>query len=279
MTYLFGCDPEVFVHDGGKFIPAHGMIQGTKEEPYKVRNGAVQVDGLALEFNIDPVASREDWLRNIRSVEAQLRDMIDPKFNLRAVPSADFVKDDFINLPPAARVLGCDPDYNAYSGERNKVPADAGNEPYRCAGGHVHIGWLEPDSANLEDQVHIHDCSVVVKAMDVTLGLLSCSFDTDKRRSNVYGGPGAYRVKPYGVEYRTLSNAWLATDDRVNWVFDTAKLTMEILEKDPKFFKLNDGEAYNLKNAVKTKYKYYVTHYDLIELRRRLEKAGFKKVA
>ena len=54
---LVGCDPEVFVAKGGKFISAHGMIPGTKKAPHKVERGAVQVDGMALEFNIDPAAS------------------------------------------------------------------------------------------------------------------------------------------------------------------------------------------------------------------------------
>ena len=51
---LIGCDPEVFVKQNGVFRSAHGLIRGDKKNPQKIRSGAVQVDGMALEFNIDP---------------------------------------------------------------------------------------------------------------------------------------------------------------------------------------------------------------------------------
>lgn len=272
MSYLYGCDPELFVHDGENFVPAHNMIPGTKDAPHKVRNGAVQVDGLALEFNIDPVDNGKDWLHRIRDVQGQLRDMIDPKYNLKATPSADFVEKDFINLPPEAKVLGCDPDLNAWSGYRNEVPGNAGENPYRCAGGHVHIGWREADSANLTDQVHIEDCRTVVKALDATLGALSINFDKDRRRAALYGKAGAHRVKPYGVEYRTLSNAWLETDERVNWVFETTKLTLEILERGDGFF--NQIPDYTIQNANNLRDQYYLRGFE-----DKLLRAGFKRVA
>ena len=48
-----GADPELFVKKGRSFQSAYGMIPGTKQKPKKVIKGAVQVDGMALEFNID----------------------------------------------------------------------------------------------------------------------------------------------------------------------------------------------------------------------------------
>jgi len=55
---LVGCDPEYFVKKNGIFQSAHGLIMGDKKNPQKVRNGAVQVDGMAVEFNIDPALVR-----------------------------------------------------------------------------------------------------------------------------------------------------------------------------------------------------------------------------
>lgn len=283
MSYLFGCDPELFVHDGARYVPAYNMIPGTKDAPHKVRNGAVQVDGLALEFNIDPVATREDWLLKIRDVQGQMADMIDPKYKLLATPSANFNRDEFINLPPAAKQLGCDPDFNAYTNAQNAIEENAGDEPYRCAGGHIHIGWAEPDASRLKDQVHMEDCRVVVRALDKTLAFLSVNFDKDRQRARLYGQRGAHRVKPYGVEYRTLSNAWIDTDERVNWAFDTTKLTLEILEKDHKFF--GDFDGYDRDYV----YQDYIHHRrcsdsyyrpNITAWMKRLEGAGFNtKVA
>ena len=54
MNILIGADPELFVMKNGKFHSADDLIPGSKDEPYPVENGAVKVDGMALEFNIRP---------------------------------------------------------------------------------------------------------------------------------------------------------------------------------------------------------------------------------
>lgn len=54
MSYLVGADPELFVSKAGVILSAFGLVGGTKKVPQKVERGAVQVDGMALEFNIDP---------------------------------------------------------------------------------------------------------------------------------------------------------------------------------------------------------------------------------
>ena len=54
-----GADPEIFLGDAdGGLVSAYGLIKGDKEHPFPVTNGAVQVDGMAAEFNIDP---DRDW--------------------------------------------------------------------------------------------------------------------------------------------------------------------------------------------------------------------------
>jgi hypothetical protein len=89
MDLLIGADPEVFVSQAGKFMSAYGLIPGTKQEPHAVDNGAVQVDGMALEFNIDPSASSEAFVYNIKSVLAQLRQMV-PGYDVQPVAVARF---------------------------------------------------------------------------------------------------------------------------------------------------------------------------------------------
>ncbi len=60
--FTFGCDPELFViNDEGVFVSAEGLIPGDKQNPYKVPGGAIQVDGMAAEFNIDPVTNYADF--------------------------------------------------------------------------------------------------------------------------------------------------------------------------------------------------------------------------
>ena len=49
-------------------VSAHGLIPGTKYEPYPIPHGALQVDGTALEFNINPSSSYEEFNTNIDEV-------------------------------------------------------------------------------------------------------------------------------------------------------------------------------------------------------------------
>lgn len=224
MQILIGCDPEVFVRQNGVFKSAHALIPGDKKNPFKVRNGAVQVDGMALEFNINPAATDDEFVINVQDVYNQMKLMV-PDYEVVAVPVADFDEAYMKAQPPEALELGCDPDYNAWSGATNDKPN--GFRPMRTASGHVHIGWT--DGKHKEDAVHNSDCKVVGQQMDFALGLGSLFYDGDVRRREMYGKAGCIRFKPYGVEYRTLSNAWLRSEKLMRWVFNNAKKGMEAL--------------------------------------------------
>lgn len=224
MDILIGCDPEVFVRKGKLFQSAHGLIPGDKKNPFKVKKGAVQVDGMALEFNIDPAATSKEFCINVQSVLDQMIKMV-PDYEVVISPVAHFTEEVMKAQPPEALELGCDPDYNAWSGMPNVKPN--ANRPMRTASGHVHIGWtngqdiLDPDAVNRAFSA--------ARQMDFFLGLPSLFYDNDQERREMYGKGGCCRVKPYGVEYRTLSNAWLKNKKLMAWVFDNTKKGMEAL--------------------------------------------------
>ena len=235
MKLLIGADPEVFVKNGaGEFRSAWGMIPGTKKEPFKVPKGAVQVDGNALEFNIDPAPDKAAFIGNIREVYAEMKRMV-PGFNLAIEPVAMFDQAYFDSLPIEARELGCDPDFNAWTRLPNERPVT--DQPFRCAGGHVHIGWLpEEEFADPMDPNHFDDCCDVAKQMDYYLGMWSLTWDKDQTRRSLYGKAGSFRPKPYGCEYRSLSNLWLQTEDLQGWVFDAATKGMNDLNNGRRAF-------------------------------------------
>lgn len=210
---LVGCDPEVFVKRNGVFESAHGLIKGDKKNPQKVPNGAVQVDGMALEFNIDPASSEDEFVFNVQDVLAQMKRMV-PQYEVVAVPVADFDMAYLKAQPPEALELGCEPDFNAWNGLAN--PRPDGDRPMRTASGHVHIGWT--NGQELSGQ-HLNQCNMVSRQLDFYLGLPSLMYDDDVRRREMYGRAGANRPKPYGVEYRTLSNAWLRNEKLIAWVY------------------------------------------------------------
>lgn len=243
MKILVGADPEVFVRQNGVFLSAHGLIKGDKRNPQKVSLGAVQVDGMALEFNIDPAASEEEFCINIQSVYDQLKAMV-PQYEVVATPVAHFTPEYLKEQPAEALELGCDPDFNAWTSEANVRPD--GSRPMRTASGHVHIGWTDGQSGN--DGNHVNQCNMVGKQMDFFLGLPSLIYDEDTERRSMYGKGGAVRYKPYGVEYRTLSNKWLNSEQLMAWVFRSVQKGMNALMEGNMLFD-KYGDIQNIINT------------------------------
>lgn len=226
MKILIGCDPEVFVKKGDKFMSAYGLIKGDKRNPQKVHNGAVQVDGMALEFNIDPARNEDEFVFNVQDVYQQMKMMV-PDYEVVAVPVARFDPEYMKKQPQEALELGCDPDYNAWLGMVNDRPD--GDRPMRTAAGHIHIGWTEKQ--DVQNPVHMMQAREVIKQMDFYLGLPSLTYDSDTDRRSMYGKAGCCRFKPYGAEYRTLSNAWLQNDKLMRSVYRNAVAGVEALMK------------------------------------------------
>ena len=185
-------------------------------------NGAVQVDGMALEFNINPASTEEEFLFNVQDVLNTMTLMV-PDYEVLATPVADFSIDYLKAQPAAALELGCDPDYNAWYGRANDKPD--GERPMRTASGHIHIGWT--DGQDVQGYEHVLQCESVARQMDFFLGLPSLMYDKETRRREMYGKAGAYRPKPYGVEYRTLSNMWLNSPELIKWAYRAAKRGVE----------------------------------------------------
>lgn len=228
MEILIGADPEVFVRNRLGFMSGHDLIPGTKENPYVVDGGAVQVDGTALEFNIDPAKTRVEFVGSVVHVFNQLEQMAqakDPSIRLIATPVADFDPQVFMAIPDEAKKLGCNPDFNAWTGDANPTPV--GDRPFRTGSGHVHVGWCS--GADCGDIGHLELCQRVVRQLDYYLGIYSLLWDKDNRRRELYGKAGAYRPKAYGLEYRVLSNRWLASPELTGWVYDTTRRALSDL--------------------------------------------------
>lgn len=226
MKILVGADPELFMKDpkNGSFVSAHDRVPGTKWEPFSVPFGAIQVDGTALEFNIDPAATVDEFVKNIQQVRATLESYV-PGYNVVAEPVADYDSEYFKwDVPNTAKELGCTPDYNGWTYDVNPRP-DPDGKPYRTASGHVHIGWTSDEDVYAKD--HFRRCSHVARQLDYYLGVPSLTWDPDPIRRSLYGKAGAFRPKPYGMEYRVLSNRWLSSEALMRWVYNSAVLGVE----------------------------------------------------
>jgi hypothetical protein len=224
-TFKIGADPELFVFRNGEPISAHNLIPGTKADPFPVPGGAVQVDGTAAEFNINPATTFDEFNYNIESVLENLRALLPDDCELRAVPVVVWPEEYFSTLPFVATELGCMPDFDAWTGRRNPKPRLKSNPTLRTAAGHIHIGFTE--GASLQDTKHIMAARQMAQLMDLHVGAWSVEVDTDKTRRQLYGKAGACRYKTYGVEYRTLSNFWVLSTNLRRDVWDRTMVACE----------------------------------------------------
>lgn len=204
-----GADPELFLSEGNKFVSAHGLFPGTKEAPYRVDKGAVQVDGLALEFNIDPANTKEEFLTNIDVVLTQMREMVrkvSPDLRLNFLPVARFDEEEFINYPDECKLLGCDPDFNI-TGNANHAPENLIYEPIRTGSGHIHIGFREGGDPFSPE--NFYESLLVARHFHGDNKFPFKLTAEEMERLKFYGANGAFRPKPYGVELRSFSNVWV----------------------------------------------------------------------
>lgn len=248
---MIGCDPECFLADAstGKIVSAIGLIGGSKAAPLIVNKGALQEDNVLAELNITPASTLKEWIDNLATVEAELLKRISP---LGLVPKwyGSAIMEEAQLQDPRARHFGCDPDYNVYTGETSAAP----NNPHpqlRTAGGHIHLSFNNVSPKTMMDAVKL--CDTLFIPMEAVLGDPS-----DKRRNQLYGGAGTFRPKPYGIEYRGVSNFWMRNEENKVLAYKAASKVMTLLHAGDKSVKewLNvfvpyvDAEVEEQKKAV-----------------------------
>ena len=189
-----GSDPEFFIFDtvNNKFVPSCGWIGGKKDKPVYIADQlGHQEDNVTVEFNVPPTTSSKELYSNIKKLIDYIEDKHKFKergYTIVPLPSAEFEISDLLENPSTLE-FGCDPDFNAWSGEQNVI------EPtfttLRSCGGHVCVGYPNNNkSTNIE----------IIRALDLYLGVPSVILDKDTRRKELYGKAGAYRHQKYGVD-------------------------------------------------------------------------------
>tara|TARA_R110002124_G_scaffold281430_1_gene455671 strand:+ start:18801 stop:19601 length:801 start_codon:yes stop_codon:yes gene_type:complete len=214
-----GADPELFLEKDGKIVSAEGIIGGTKEKPKSIdfEGHYIQEDNVMVEFNIPPCNKKEHFISSINYVKDYLDVLVKLKgFNLNYSASGEL--DPTQLTTDQSKVFGCDPDFNVYLKDINEPPKNVGN--LRCCGGHIHVGYDNPDQDVSEKLIY---------AMDITLGLDSILLDSDTKRRTMYGKAGSFRFKDYGIEYRTLSNFWIKNDKTIGWVYDRTLKAIDLV--------------------------------------------------
>lgn len=213
---LVGADPELFFENSKGFVSIIGKLGGTKSKPLPIGKGcAVQEDNVAAEFNIPPASTAKQFADsieyNLKYLENKANE-IGAQLSLKA--SAIFSREEL--SCDEAWIFGCEPDYNAWSLSVNPKPKSK-NRNLRSAGGHVHL-------ATEADPI------ATIRAMDLFIGAQLVAVDPDNMRRDLYGKAGAFRLKDYGVEYRTPSNYWITSRKLMEWVFYQCKKVKDFVD-------------------------------------------------
>ncbi len=226
---LIGADIEMFLKDlqTNEIVSAEGYIPGEKHNPFNFdpsnKYFALSLDNVAAEFCIPPVTNETDWLKNIKHSLDYVTSII-PK-NLVPVPlPAANLHERFLQSECAKR-FGCDIDFNVWKREANESPS-APDSTLRSCGGHIHVGY---DLEGLDRQTKTEHDEFIIKCMDLFLGIPSVLQEPDNKRKLLYGKAGCFRQKEYGVEYRTISNYYLASDQLTKWAFTNTMTAMDFI--------------------------------------------------
>lgn len=222
-----GADPELFLFypKQKQYIPAIGMLGGTKDNPKPLsREGfAVQEDNVMAEFNIPPAWSEEEFVEHIEWGKQQIQLMVNPALQVVAHSSATFQENHLAY--EQAKISGCDPYNNAWKNGEIEEAIDLGETTNRDAGGHIHLGFPNPTN---ELRMRL------TRGLDLFLAVPGVLLDRNDMRRTTYGRAGAYREKEYGVEYRTLSNFWVANTELIKWVYRNVFAAIDFIkENDP----------------------------------------------
>jgi hypothetical protein len=222
--FTIGADPEYFLQDyQGKLISAVGIIKGSKEAPHPVKHGHIHPDNVCVEMNTKPASNRDEFVIATRRLLDEVRDIaFEDGLIVSGRSYGEFDLDQLEH--PDAMEAGCEPDFNAYLGGAPNTPPCYKTTLARAAGGHVHIGC---DSSIPEQLIH-----KLIRTLELTVAIPMLCREERKRRT-LYGKAGSFRIKPYGVEYRTPSNAWTLSGNRSRWLYDQVERAMNAFASIP----------------------------------------------
>lgn len=274
---MTGCDPEIFItKKDGSLIPAFNFLpfQNACTKPKDrdvcpdssgVTNGRTGMywapfyaDGFAAEFGMKPGSCHGWGMDRVRfGLELVYLAMKahDKDANLTLQNVVPIDPEILANASADQIALGCSPSKNAY-GDQVDLPTDARTLPFRVAGGHIHFGMSNMNPPKGEATREERN-ELAAKWMDMVVGVPAVALfegiDSPTRR-RFYGRAGEYRDKTYGLEYRTLSNAWLGHPAIAHLIWNLARTGASIpdqgfpIQTPAKELKFDEDEIKNIIN-------------------------------
>lgn len=222
-----GSDLEMFLKhkETDELISAINMFGGTKKDPKYIGNLCyIQEDNILVEANIPPVTTFNDFFKYISYIKHYITENY-PEVKLHYSSSEEASL--FLLADPKAREFGCDPvlivDYNQ---DGDVIPdedfensiLEKQNSNIRVGGFHIHFGYENPTPEISREIVKLFEKNVTLKLMNEEVD--------DYNRRQFYGKAGEYRIKPYGLECRSLGSSLLKDEESLKKVWNGIQETI-----------------------------------------------------
>jgi len=225
----FGADPEIFLTEDGKIVGAETVLP---RNGLGVQSGnRVMIDGVQAELQPNPSVCRVALASNITSCYSQLFRFLQNKQRRKIAINFSKVirmsRTDLNALSEKARILGCEPSFNVYTGGQSDLMINPARSLMRSAAGHIHVGLQRPT----QNQKAWIDSTV--RALDLIVGNTCVLIDRDPAnaiRRKVYGRAGEFRLPTHGIEYRTLSNFWLHSYQLMSLVIGLVDVAVSVAQ-------------------------------------------------
>ena len=246
-SFMLGTDPEFVLLESGVPISAINRVPGDKKNRHHVGQNDFYYDNALAECSVEPSRDRNHFVSNIKIALQQYSGVVRPA-TLGLIAAVHFSQKELDH--PEAMKIACDPERCAYTlDEVNREDAEnlLQSTTLRTAGGHIHVGS--------EIIKQGRNALFATRMFDLFLGTASIFIDKDPtslERRKLFGRAGRYRKPDHGVEYRTLSNFWLASPAHVGFIWDMSEFVVDFVtnQKHLDFWEVDeetlaDDDAWN----------------------------------
>lgn len=228
---FIGTDPEILIKNNKEILNAIPYVaQGTKENPLPMDKEGFffMFDRGTIEWNQPPTSSLEEFKEYIKYAMGYIKELLPNGVEFSSDASV-FLSEEQIAIDERCIQTGCSPSYTCYGMEENPSPDIEKFPNLQCTGGHIHLQF---------EKLSVGDAEKVVRAMDLFLGVASVILDTDLHRRSLYGKAGECRFNftDNRLEYRTLSNFWLFSEELQEWVWNQIHKAIDYLNSDKDIF-------------------------------------------
>lgn len=212
LDLMFGTDAEFFLADSkGSIVPASKVIPGTKAHPFKLEHGVCHPDGLSLEVGCPPADTPNGMLANLFAVIQEVKDKFLDPAGVTIANKMEVRVTDVTGASKSDLEFGCGSEYHKNSSNMFKDSDLSGTRNFRYSGFHIHIGYTRDQ---IDSFYSFTDAVRLINVLDRLV--IANDLDTSPRRSEQYGGIGAFRIKPYGIEYRCMDCSVITSSTKFN---------------------------------------------------------------